>query len=308
MGRKANFDKSCEKIPTAVGKQIKDFIVPEFHKLAYEDREKLLPAVIPIDKTKIKKLLHDVREKCNKIYNSYCRLPRDHQALFQLKGHRPLYALFQCREQKSNETNVFEYDLFTRQQNPQYLYIKNQTPPHTILGRTIGVGEFVLIGYTDGDIQILLNDSDRRTLNNLSYEQREFIKGLYHRGGSCELSLKQMEIFESLPQEVQTCLKEHHWSISIAGQKDNQSQIVNNILGAGAIFLSIERMRQSTESDNAFRIPWFALSTIYYLKQLHVTDRTRKPEIDDAWKTPIVSLIAFEGLKLLGKLANNFLF
>ena len=176
----------------------------DFQLLALQDREKLLAAVIP-DIEAIQNLREYFQFCSRRLLNYWRNNSPEAKAEFSIDGPFALSFAEVHREENGYQRKKQLIDFFETR------HVKNQIGQSQIIGRNLLAGEFALIGFSDGDIQIHLNNSDRRALNNLSLEQREFIKGLYGREGEeISLSFYQWKIFRSLPWSMQNCLKKHY--------------------------------------------------------------------------------------------------
>lgn len=89
--------------------------------------------------------------------------------------------------------------------------LKDCTPDY-LLGQSLLKSEFAVVGWSDGKTQIIINESDKRNLNNLSEKQILFIDSLHNRS-SHRLSYKESRIFSSLPGSMQSYLKSNYQSL-----------------------------------------------------------------------------------------------
>lgn len=297
-----------QQVGKGVRKKITDYIIPEFEELAYEDRTKLLHLVIPFPIRIIKDALYEARRRASKIFIDYQTVPQEMRDDFEQPGPR---AIFGCRIIPGHETLVHHYHNFfaEQQKNPDLIYIKNKTHPRVLLKVPLGVGEFGVVGFTDGDVQIFLHNADRRTINNFSYDQREFIKGIYYTNYQLHMTAEQTKIFDSLPTGIQERLKKnyeiHRYSIYSTLPKmpfnlpsfsppsidlDNIFQKSKPFLGLAATAASIVRIGHVKSDDQKVaRAGWLGFTLLFWLMAF-----ADKKADDIAWIVPIGGLGLFE--------------
>lgn len=221
---KADLESKIFRGPVSVAARIK---LKEFECLAYEDREKLLPAVIAVNNHEnLLDLLQQAYAGCLQAFEAHQKSLSDaEQKVLHSEEPIALSAILISRHEAHNHRDI---DCLA-QQNPQKLFIKNVTNPRVFLGRPLRPGECAIIGYSDGDIQIRLHDSDRRLLNELSLEKRDFIKSLAQHPRNpegLELDSAETVLFYSLPSEMRNCLSKNYQIKTIGGVAMRNTEIV----------------------------------------------------------------------------------
>lgn len=81
--------------------------------------------------------------------------------------------------------------------------------PKQLLGRQLNSGQYAIILWSDGTTQIIIADSDRQRLNDLSREQLMFIADLYPRT-EMKLTQEEWKLFSSLNYNMKEILKKNY--------------------------------------------------------------------------------------------------
>lgn len=222
-------DQAQEKLDHDLKERFSSDVVREIHKKklkeaemrSYALRYNLFPAVLDMRgfwatniinyfTSEHQNLLKQYKSETEDITALRTRIEREHNnkpiALFgYILSRRLINPNQNVDEQASAIKNFLEEQL----QQPERLLFKNETSPLTLLKTALLPGEIAFVGYSDGNVQILLNDEDRRSLANLSDEQRDFIASLYNNRDEYihYLNEKENAVFSTLNYKHQQSLK-----------------------------------------------------------------------------------------------------
>lgn len=231
----------------------------EFELLAYEDREKLLTAVIyivrdPAVNENLFSFIRQAHTECQSKYDAYKKSIAENHIPQPLTAEEP-FALTACIISRHTNPQLRIVNCLPLQ-NPNNLYIKNVTNPAQFIGRPLMTGECAIIGYSDGDVQIHLHNADRRQIKELTYEQRDLIKRLFTESQGQphapyliyqKLSRLESRIFNSLNSEVQEVLHKNYAVATVSHRIKRQGQAIMHI---GLALLDIARYSQLLYEEN----------------------------------------------------------
>lgn len=248
----------------------------EFELLAYEDREKLLPAVISVSPraNNLFDQIFNARERCISRHDDYQRKARDaEQKILRSEEPIALGALVISREfEPIDLINCLE------KQTPEKLFIKNNTHPRSFFGPPLTAGQCGFVVFSDGDIQIHLHNSDRRALKELPHEQREFIKGLYHqRDTTITLDSDEYAVFKSLKPEMRACLERNYTLITPSRRMLNRCDTALSWAAQSFFIARLANFAYEERKTDLFGYITLCFLNTYSIARRHGSDTTSLP-------------------------------
>ncbi|MFI5333220.1 MAG: hypothetical protein ACHQVS_03925 [Candidatus Babeliales bacterium] len=177
-------DEVRDQLPGDVRGIIGSFLVGDA-PLAHDEKLQFLPAILPINKKTVDTALQktiDANKKRIAALRSELEALHDLLEGLQTKYTEPVAIPLYAHVLSSRiDRNTREIDLadIQRKNIHAQLFIKDQTPLHTILGEPLFPGEVAFIGYSDGSVDIELTDADTQIIKNLSEKERTMLRTFY---------------------------------------------------------------------------------------------------------------------------------
>ena len=218
----------------------------EIELLAMRHREELLPAILNYDFNDHNKKVVALRtvglsDPRKMLQDSYIN---NRQAIVLLGRRERFIVKAVIVDQFTYHYGVFNVLVTSRDNANLDQQIKN---PQQLFGGPIGVGRYGMLLWSDGSQQIIISESDRRRLNNLSREQLEFIVSLYSRrfSNDSNLTVHEVVLFETLDPSIQDRLKDNYGlyfesSLQTIKQQQRKDEQARNdlVLYAGATMIA----------------------------------------------------------------------